>query len=199
MAPGQEIREFVHFQTYFSCFASTPSTNEIRVMTCIVTCQIDMIGRACHYYCRHRSESVRQTSSYYHTTLQPYRSPEASSSTRQHHEREAAYPRCIGACNPSSRIGRAGGVDAYTPTTLHHCQPPREKLALSLQWWCCSSVSCCCAGSSSVRFSSNYACLLPPFAYLCIRPPPRSVSAVRAALPGLFWNVWYRPHSKLCV
>ena len=109
----------------------------------------------------------------------------AAAEGRQHHAREAAYPRCIGACNPSSRIGRAGGVDAYTPTTLHHCQPPREKLALSLQWWCCSSVSCCCAGSSSVRFSSNYACLLPPFAYLCIRPPPRSVSAVRAALPGL--------------
>ena len=185
MAPGQEIREFVHFQTYFSCFASTPSTNEIRVMTCIVTCQIDMIGRACHYYCRHRSESVRQTSSYYHTTLQPYRSPEASSSTRQHHEREAAYPRCIGAYNSSPRIVRAGGADAYTPTTPHQSSPTATRKnynnPISAR---CSSVSCC--AGSSVQFSSIYACLLSPFAYLCTRPSPRGVSAVRAALPGLF-------------
>ena len=30
-----------------------------------------------------------------------------------------------------------------------------------------------------MRFNSNYACLLSPFAYLCTRPPPRSVSAVQ--------------------
>ena len=48
---------------------------------------------------------------------------EASSTTRQHHEREAAYPRCIGAYNPSPRIVRAGGADAYTPTTCTPHQP----------------------------------------------------------------------------
>ena len=123
-----------------------------------------MIGRACHYYCRHRSESVRQTSSYYHTTLQPYRSPEASSSTRQHHEREAAYPRCIGACNPSPRIVRAGGADAYTPATPH--QPPptasRKKASSPPSAWC-FSVSCC-AGISEQFSNNNHACSLSPFA-----------------------------------
>ena len=47
----------------------------------------------------------------------------------------------------------------------------------------CSSVRC---AGSSIQFSSNYACLLSPFADSCTRPSPRSVSAVRAALPGLF-------------
>ena len=78
---------------------------------------------------------MRQTSSYsYHTTPQPYRSPEASSSTRQHHEREAAYPRCIGAYNPSPRIVRAGGADAYTPTTPHQPSPTatRKKAIITL-------------------------------------------------------------------
>ena len=95
-----------------------------------------------------RSGSMRQTSSYYHATLQPYRRPEAICSGRQHHACEAAYPRCIRASNPSPRIGRAGGADGCTPTTPHHHQPPREKLTL------CSDVllfvSCSCAGSSSV-------------------------------------------------
>ena len=45
-------------------------------------------------------------------TLQPYCRPEASNSRRQHHEREAAHPRCIRAHNPSPRIGRAGGAGA---------------------------------------------------------------------------------------
>ena len=79
----------------------------------------------------HKSESVRQTSSdHYYTTLQPYRSPEASSSTRQHHEREVAYPRCIGAYNPSPTIVRAGGADAYTPTTPHQPSPTATRTAI---------------------------------------------------------------------
>ena len=78
-----------------------------------------------------RSESVRQTSSYYHKTLQPYRSPEASSSTKQHHERETAYPRCIGTYNLSPRIVRAGGEDAYTPTTSHQPSTPTRKKSIA--------------------------------------------------------------------
>ena len=53
----------------------------------------------------------------------------------------------------------------------------------------CSSVICC--AGSSVQFSSYYACLLSPFAYLRTRPSPRSISAVRAALPGLFLVCMY--------
>ena len=132
-----------------------------------------------------RSESVRQTSSYYHTTLQPYRSPEASSSRRQHHEREAAYPRCIGAFNPSPRIVRAGGAGAYTPTTPHQPSPTATRKAnpLSAQ---CSSVSC---AGSSVRFSSNYACLLLPFVYLCTRPPPRKRLCCSGSAAGIVFGM----------
>ena len=48
-----------------------------------------------------------------HTTLQPYCRPEASSTNRQHHKREA-YARCIRAHSPSPPriVGRAGGADA---------------------------------------------------------------------------------------
>ena len=113
--------------------------------------------------------------------------------------REAAHPRCIGACNPSPRIGRAGGADAYTPTTLHHPQPPREKLTPSLQR---SSISCCCAGGSSVRFSSNYACWLSPFAYLCTPDHHHAASLLFGQrCRDCFWFLvcCYRFRSKVCV
>ena len=95
-------------------------------------------------------------------------------------------PRCIGAYSLSPRIVRARGADAYTPILPH--QPSltatrKSNYTSPLSAWCCS-VSCC--AGSSVQFGSNYTCLLSPFAYLCTRPSRRSVSAVRAALPGLF-------------
>ena len=71
--------------------------------------------------------------------------------------------------NPSPRIGRDGGAHAYIPNTP---SPTATRKTNPLQ------------------FFVNYACLLSPFAYysciLCTRPPPRTVSAVQAALPGLF-------------
>ena len=80
-----------------------------------------------------RSESVRQTSSSWYATLQPYYSrPEASSSRRQHHAREAAHPRCIRAYNPSPRIGRAAGADAYTPTTAPTITNRHEQKKLTI-------------------------------------------------------------------
>ena len=109
--------------------------------------------------------------------------PKSQKQQKRTHACEAAYPRYIGAYNPSPRTGRAGGADAYTPTIPHHHQPPREKLTLSLQW--CSSVTCCCAGSSSAQFSSDYACLLSPFAYESMYAPDHH----HAALTGLFL-VW---------
>ena len=135
-----------------------------------------------------RSESVRQTGSYYHTTPQSYCSPKPSSSTRQHHEREAAHLRCIGAYNPSPRIARAGCVDAYTPTTPHQPSPTatRRKLTTLSPHGVLLSVV---VHGSSVHFSSYYACLLSPFAYLCTRLSPRSVSAVRAAIYTGFFLV----------
>ena len=89
-----------------------------------------------------RSESVRQTSSSWYATLQPYYSrPEASSSRRQHHAREAAHPRCIRAYNPSPRIGRAAGADACTPTTAPTITNRHEKnIQPSLQCSCVSFV-----------------------------------------------------------
>ena len=48
VAPGQEIGAIFLLPDAFFCLASTPSTNQIRVMTCIMTCQIDMIGQQCH-------------------------------------------------------------------------------------------------------------------------------------------------------
>ena len=132
---------------------------------------------------------MRQTGSYYHTTPQSYCSPKPSSSTRQHHEREAAHLRCIGAYNPSPRIARAGCVDAYTPTTPHQPSPTatRRKLTTLSPHGVLLSVV---VHGSSVHFSSYYACLLSPFAYLCTRLSPRSVSAVRAAIyTGFFWYV----------
>ena len=168
-------------------------------MTCIVTCQIDMIGRACHYYCRHRSESVRQTSSYYHTTLQPYRSPEASSSTRQHHEREAAYPRCIGAYNPSPRIVRARGADAYTPTTPHQPSPTatRKKAIITLSpHGVLLSVVVLAAACNSVE-TTRACCHRLPF-YV---PDHHHAASLLFGqrYRDCFWYVCYRSHSKLCV
>ena len=146
-----------------------------------------------------RSESVRQTSSYYHTTLLPYYRPEASSSRRQYHAREAAYLPCIDAYNPSPRIGRAGGADAYTPTTPHQqSTATRKKLTLSLQ---CSCVSYCGAGGSSVRFSSKLR-LLAVTVYLSLYPTTttqRLCCFVREALPELFLACCYRSNSKRCV
>ena len=127
---------------------------------------------------------MRQTRSYYHNTLQPYRSPDASSSTRQHHERETAYPWGIGAYNRHRGYSELG-VRTNIPRRhrINHHQPPREKNYNNPLSARCSSVRC---AGSSIQFSSNYACLLSPFADSCTRPSPRSVSAVRAALPGLF-------------
>ena len=149
---------------------------------------MDMIGQRCRYYCcRHRFESVRQTSSYYcHTTPQPYCRPEASSSKGQHHAREAAYPRRIEAYNPSSRIGRAGGADACTPTTPHDHDESGSVVVLAA------------AAYDSVVATRS------PFAYL-MYPPPRTFSAVRAGLPE--WQLYlvsytwymtrcYRSHFK---
>ena len=65
-------------------------------------------------------------------------------------------------------------------TNRHEKKSYRYNNLLSAQ----CSLSCC-AGSGE-QFSSNYACLLSPFANLCARPSPRSVSDVRAALTGLF-------------
>ena len=47
---------------------------------------------------------------------------------------------------------------------INHHQPPREKSYNNPLSARCSSVSCC--AGSSVQFSSNYACVLSPFAYL---------------------------------
>ena len=49
VAPGQEIGANCSLQGVFFCLASTPSTNQIRVMTCSMTCQIHMIGQQCDY------------------------------------------------------------------------------------------------------------------------------------------------------
>ena len=169
-------------------------------MTCIVTCQIDMIGRACHYYCRHRSESVRQTSSYYHTTLQPYRSPEASSSTRQHHEREAAYPRCIGACNPSPRIAGAGGAYAYiypdyTASTITNRHEKKAIITLSPQGVLLSVVVLATACNSAVTMR---ACCHRLLTYV---PDHHHAASLLFGqrYRDCFLYVCYRSHSKLCV
>ena len=65
----------------------------------------------------------------------------------------------------------------YTALTISNRHEKKANLP-SLQWWCSCVSCCCCAGGSSVRFSSNYACLLSQFALLCTRSPPRSVSVV---------------------
>ena len=82
------------------------------------------------------------------------------------------------------------------PRTNRH-QPPRQYKAnnpLSARY---SSVRYC--AGISVQSSCNYACLLSPFAYLCTRPSPRSVSAVREALPGLFLVCYRSKFLTLCV
>ena len=83
-------------------------------------------------------------------------------SQQQHRGREAAYPRCIGAYNPSPRIVGAGGADAHTPTTPHQPSPTATRKKLVTLSARCSSVSCC--AGISVQFSNNHACLLSPFA-----------------------------------
>ena len=50
VAPGQEIEASLWLPDVFFCLARTPSTNQVRVMTFIMTCQIDTIGQQCHYY-----------------------------------------------------------------------------------------------------------------------------------------------------
>ena len=146
----------------------------------------------------HKSESVRQTSSdHYYTTLQPYRSPEASSSTRQHHEREVAYPRCIGAYNPSPTIVRAGGADAYTPTTPHQPSPTATRtaiIALSPHGVLLSVVLAAACNS------------VVPMRACCHRLPIYVPDHHHAAsllfgqrYRDFFMYACYRSHSKLCV
>ena len=66
MALGQEKGAIVLLPDVFFCLASTRSTNnQIRVKSCILTFQVDMIGQQqCHCYCWQRSKSVRHTSIY---------------------------------------------------------------------------------------------------------------------------------------
>ena len=45
VAPGHEMGALFLLADGFFCLASTPSTNQIRVTTCIMTWQIDMIGQ----------------------------------------------------------------------------------------------------------------------------------------------------------
>ena len=70
--------------------------------------------------------------------------------------------------------------------------PAREKLtALSMQW--CSCVSCCAGSSScsSVRFSSNYACLLSPFANL---PDHHHAASLLFGQRCRDYSCYYRSH-----
>ena len=98
-----------------------------------------------------------------------------------------AYPRYIEAYNPSPRIVRAGGADAYTPTTPHRPSPTatRKKAInnnpLSAR---CSSVSCC--AGISVQFNSNHACLLSPFALSMYPTITTQRLCCSGTLPGLF-------------
>ena len=66
VALGQEKGAIVLLPDVFFCLASTRSTNnQIRVKSCILTFQVDMIGQQqCHCYCWQRSKSVRHTSIY---------------------------------------------------------------------------------------------------------------------------------------
>ena len=61
-------------------------------------------------------------------------------------------------------------------------------------------VSVVVAGGSSMRFSSNFACLPSKFALLCTRPPPRSVSAVLFGqrCRDCFWYVVTDPITVVC-
>ena len=87
-----------------------------------------MIGQQCRYYCRHRDRRACDKQA---AIIIQRRSPEPNSSTRQHHEREAAHLWCIGAYHPSPRIVRTGGVDAYTPTTPHQPSPSATRRKLT--------------------------------------------------------------------
>ena len=150
---------------------------------------------------------MRRISSYHHTTLQPLCRRQASSRRRQHHAHKAAYPRCIGAYNPSPRVLRVWGTDACTLTTPQH-HPTATRRANPMRR---SSVSCrCCrcrAGSSACDSVVTMRACCHRLPILCTRPSPRTVSAVRAALPGmvLVASTWYlvccyRSHCKnVCV
>ena len=46
---ARDRANFFTSRRFFFCLASTPSTNQIRVMTCSMTCQIHMIGQQCDY------------------------------------------------------------------------------------------------------------------------------------------------------
>ena len=164
-----------------------------------MTCQIDMTGQQCRYLLllTQRFESVRQTSSHYHTTLQPYRSP-ASSSTRQHHEREAVYLRCIGAYNPSPRIVRAGGADANTPTT------PHQPLSTTMRKKATTTLSPHGVVLSVVRAAACNSVII--IRACCHRLPIYVPDHHHGAsllfgqrYRDCFWYVCYRSHSKLCV
>ena len=124
-----------------------------------------------------RSESVRQRGGSSFTTLQT--NPTASQKASNTEGYTTRVRRHIGDVASALTIRHRGqaelavlahiSLDSTAPSSTAR----RSKLTLS-------AVSCvrCCAGGSSVRFNSNYACLLSPFAYLCTGPPPRIVSAV---------------------
>ena len=107
-APGSGLRDRGKVMTFTrKWLTSSPATNQIKAMTCIMTWSWSDWPTMSLHAVEHReqTQSVRRTSTasqIYNTgTLLP-----PSSNKRQHHAREAASPRCIGACNPSPRIDR---------------------------------------------------------------------------------------------
>ena len=151
---------------------NTPATNQIRAMTCIMPCKVDMIGQQCRYGCwAQRAEDAERATNKHSCSnrqrwkatatgqqLERYSHPAAARATamrvKRHRRRVSEL-----AIHHRGKIGLhtmiAGGADACILTTPH-----RQKLAATRKASRVCSVNFCQLWSNG---SSNYACLL--FAY----------------------------------
>ena len=137
-------------------------------MTCIMTCKMGMIGqqnsaltaddrdlRACD---KQAAVIIQRCSP---TAAQKPAAAEGNTISVRRYIRVHQSSQSVTEDRQSWGCGRI----IYPYYTAQSPTATRKKLTNPLQW--CSCVSCCCAGSRSVRFSSNYACLLSAFAFLC--------------------------------
>ena len=135
-APGQEMGKVMSFLRTKLSLTSTPCTNQIRAMSCNTTCKVDMISQQQRRYCcwadREQTQSVLRTRSYYHTTLQRCCRPAAAGGNTM--RVKAAYPRCIGAYNPSPRKRHSWGCGrVHVPRshrTITNCHENKRKRIL---------------------------------------------------------------------
>ena len=145
---------------------------------------MDMIGQQCRYYCC-RQKDLRACDKQAATIIiQRCNPPTAQkpAAAEGNTMRVRRHIRVYRSLQFIAEDKQSWGADTCTPTTPHHHDKSGNVVVLAV---------------AAVCDSVAYAYLLSLFAYLCNRPPPSTLSAVRAALPGLLSVLYTVPDMLL--